>query len=177
MITLFLNTIAKVSTRDHRRPVCSRSSRNEIARPHIFVPRNLISRNSRQRKYRAPPRSKRERVRKIFGISQYRLYYAAKLNATHAYICFDEPRMNRDMIPRWLFSIRRGFLFSSVTREFQSSNFRDLKEGTVGRRREIRSFQVEREEVASLLLTSSYTHTSTYFSPRRLPSEANDDYL
>lgn len=57
----FFNTIAKVSTRNHRRPVCSRSSRNEIVRPHIFVPRNLISRNSRQRKCHAPPRSERWR--------------------------------------------------------------------------------------------------------------------
>lgn len=53
----------KLGTRNHRRPVCSRSSRNEIVRSHIFVPRNLISRNSRQRKCH----DQREMEGKIFG--------------------------------------------------------------------------------------------------------------
>jgi len=79
ILVFFLNAEA----RNHRHLVDFRMfprdpwETRSYGRPHIFVPRNLISRNS----YRNVTRQLRSRWRKIFGISDTD-YHAAELGST-----------------------------------------------------------------------------------------------
>lgn len=165
----------KLGTRNHRRPVCSRSSRNEIVRSHIFVPRNLISRNSRQRKCHAPwsERDGGENIR----YTRYRLYYAAELSATRAYICFDELQISRLNIAKYYVdSIQWYSLYFFPSRKNFSRRIFTFEEENGWMTMLNTIFASIRPGVASLSLTPSYVF-STSFPPQRLRLAANDDYL